>query len=359
MPAEIKYIHTEKLEAREVRVIESFLNLIGDDPYKLVFDLKKEYKPNVILVDELYHSDEINHNNPSSLVLVIGDDTGNPDPTYLHRPIQWSKFQSALKYLKEQPDLTVEADLTQILEVDGQQEDQDKSRSYRIDGDGKSGHVTYKEADKAGSISVKQLYTTEKPKIQELIASEEDDDIILSLTDVQLADEYIDLDRLGSNINFWDNESCQVIVGGRPVLFVKAEKGMVYSEYGFDDWEPLLRAKDARKSSINNDWAPSGKMKSYPIRWLAWASAHARSKGYLLAELDRNHYFLLNKWPDFDLLYNNNEHLKLCGLMFKEGHSIQELVSKTHIRARIIIGLINACQRHGILSSLTLWILIQ
>ncbi len=351
MSSDIKHIQTIGLLKREVGLIESFLDLIGDESYQFVLDENHEHKPAVIIVDELSHSDDIDIKNPSSLILVIGEDTANPDPTYLHRPIQWSKFKTGINQIKADPESTVEeAGLTQVIEVDGSKEDQDKSKSYRVGSISSAAPYAQGEDVGAQGEGAEQLYSVEKPSAESLIQIETEPGVTLSQSDIELSEKYAGLDRLGININFWGEQACQVIVGGISVLFIQPEKSIVYSEYVFEDWEPLLRAKDVRKAYLEKDWVPSGKMKSYPISWMSWASAHARSKGYLLSSLQRDAFFLLDKWPEFDLLYNNNEHLKLCGLMFKEGQSIQELVSKTHIRARVIIGLINACYRHGVLS---------
>ena len=359
-----KHIHLFGIERREAMLIQSFIDLVNEDlGLTYVDDAELEHKPDLFIVDELSHHDSINKSNPTAPVLVVGPDLNNREMGYLHRPLQWSRFKSVLGLLNQNTSGSIGPDLTQIMEIDGADEDQAGAKSFRADSASQNVTATGAEQEKTNKEKVNEVSSVEAPNAIALVASdianiadvtEEQvtvDNFELSEKDVALAAHFEGLDRLGANIEFWGEEDCQVIVGGKSTLFVLPKKGMVYSEYPAVDWELLLRAREARKAFLPTEWQPSGRMKSYPLRWLTWYSGHARSKGYLLNELNKDHYFLLNKWPEFDLLYTNNEHLKLCGLMFKEGHSIQEMVSKTHLRARVIIGLINSCHKLGILSS--------
>lgn len=350
MTKSTKHIHLIGIERKEAMLVKSFVDLVNDDlnvDYQI--DSQHQQVPSLFIVDELSHHDDVNAVNPKAPMLVVGEDANNPEIGYLHRPMQWSRFKSVLELLSKNENNTIGPDLTQVIEVDGEIEDRHGAKSFRSETVAIASKVdvdTKTNKEKVASIS-----SIETPRAELLDDHSETTQFEISSKDVDLANQYEGLDRLGANIKFWDDSNCQVIVAGKPVFFVLPEREMVYSEYMIHDWESLLRSKDARTAFMPDDWQPTGKMKSYPIRWLTWFSGHARSKGYLLTDLNKDHFFLLNKWPEFDLLYSNNEHLKLCGLMFKEGHSIQEMVSKTHLRARVIIGLINACYKLGVLSS--------
>ena len=354
MTKPLKHIHLIGIERKETMLVQSFVDLINEDldsDYQIDHELKQT--PDLFVVDELSHHDDVNEVNRKAPVLVLGEDVNNPEAGYLHRPIQWSRFKSVMELIGKNENNTMSVDLTQVIEVDGEDEDQRGAKSFRSETAIANLSTTRKveidtktNKEKADSIS-----SIETPRANLNEETSETTQFEISNQDVDLADEYEGLDRLGTNIEFWDGEDCQVVVAGKPAFFVLPQREMIYSEYPINDWEVLLRSKDVRKAFMSEDWQPTGKMKSYPLRWLTWFSGHARSKGYLVTELNKDHYFLLDKWPEFDLLYNNNEHLKLCGLMFKEGHSIQEMVSKTHLRARIIIGLVNACYKLGVLSS--------
>jgi len=349
MTKSAKHIHLIGIERKETMLIQSFVDLVNED-LGLLYQVDSQLKqtPDLFIVDELSHHDEINAANPKAPVIVLGEDANNPEIGYLHRPMQWSRFKSVMELISRNENSTVGTDLTQIVEVDGADEDQHGAKSFRS-------HTVAsasKEADvKTNKEKVAKISSVETPRAEISVDHSETTQFEISNKDVDLATQYEGLDRLGANIEFWAESDCQVVVAGKPAFFIFPKREMVYSEYPVNDWEILLRSKDARRAFLPEGWQPTGRMKSFPIRWLTWFSGHARSKGYLLTELNKDHFFLLNKWPEFDLLYNNNEHLKLCGLMFKEGHSIQEMVSKTHLRARVIIGLINSCYKLGVLSS--------
>ncbi|MGH1540517.1 MAG: hypothetical protein ACRBHB_08840 [Arenicella sp.] len=376
MSNNIKYIHLLSIEKREAILIRSFLSLAkGEMNVEYMIDEGKSHRADLYIVDEIAHHDEINRGNEQAEILVVGADLKNKEPWYLHRPLQWSRFKSSLDRVNQTTVGTVAYDLsmekTAVVEIEGADEDQDGVKSFRADTDYILDNSTLQTeetitAEAEASSSVRQ---TEEPfdMLEDQIKSDSEEvkpkssvsnkPVANSQPAAEPLPEEIDIqpfdnvDRLGKTIEFWENEDCQVIVKDTPVLFIKARKEMVYSEYPYFDWEILLRSRDARKAKLPDNWEPTGRMKSYSLSWLVWFSSHARSKGYLVDELDKEHFFLLDKWPEFDLLYNNNEHLKLCGLMFKEGQSIQEMVSRTRLRARVIIALINACYKMGILSS--------
>lgn len=355
MTKSTKHVHLIGIDRKEEVLVKSFFDLVNDDlalDYQVDDHLK--HTPDLFVVDELSHHDEVNAANPKAPMLVLGEDVNNPEIGYLHRPIQWSRFKSVMEVISKNESYTIGSDSTQIIEVDGENEDQDGAKSYRSETVVATSAISASKAqidEKTNKEKASRVSFIETPRAELQEDNSETTEFEISSQDVALTEQYDGLDRLGANIEFWGKGNCQVITAGKPVFFVLPDREMVYTEYPLSDWELLLRSKDARRAYMPEDWHPTGKMKSYPIRWLTWFSGHARSKGYLLSDLNKDHFFLLNKWPEFDLLYNNNEHLKLCGLMFKEGHSIQEMVSRTHLRARVIIGLINACHKLGVLSS--------
>ena len=156
---------------------------------------------------------------------------------------------------------------------------------------------------------------------------------------------------LGPNIVFWENFDCLMTVKSRPVLYILSSMGSVYSEYNYLDWGLLLKSKYARVYPLPNDWTAHEKITKYPLEWLVWFSSISRSKGYLLKSINKDDFFMLDVWPDFDQIYNDNNHLRLSSLLSTAPYSIQGLVSKTRLPTKTIVSYLNACKKQNLLLS--------
>ena len=156
---------------------------------------------------------------------------------------------------------------------------------------------------------------------------------------------------LGPNIVFWENFDCLMTVKSRPVLYILSSTGSVYSEYGYLDWGLLLKSKYARVYPLPKDWSAEEKLAKYPLSWLVWFSSIARSRGYLLKSINKDGVYMINEWPAFDQVYNNNDHLRLCSLLSTAPYSLQDLATKTRLKSKIIVGFLNACEKQGLLKT--------
>ena len=156
---------------------------------------------------------------------------------------------------------------------------------------------------------------------------------------------------LGPNIVFWENFDCLMTVRSRPVLYILSSMGNVYSEYNYLDWGLLLKSKYARVYPLPKDWTAQKKLTKYPLSWLVWFSSISRSKGYLLKSINKDDFFMLDSWPSFDQIYNDNDHLRLSSLLSTSPYSIQGLVGKTRLPIKVIVSYLNACEKQSLLKS--------
>ena len=154
---------------------------------------------------------------------------------------------------------------------------------------------------------------------------------------------------LGPNIVFWENFDCLMTVRSRPVLYILSSMGSVYSEYNYLDWGLLLKSKYARVYPLPKDWTAQEKLTKYPLSWLVWFSSIARSRGYLLKSINKEEFFMLDEWPTFDQIYNDNNHLRLSSLLSTAPYDIKGLVAKTRLPTKVIVAYLNACQKQNIL----------
>ena len=156
---------------------------------------------------------------------------------------------------------------------------------------------------------------------------------------------------LGPNIIFWENFDCLMTVRSRPVLYILSSMGNVYSEYNYLDWGLLLKSKYARVYPLPKDWSAQEKLTKYPLSWLVWFSSIARSRGYLLKSINKEDFFMLDAWPSFDQIYNDNNHLRLSSLLSTAPYDIRGLVAKTRLPTKVIVAYLNACKKQGLLKT--------
>jgi len=410
----IHYVHLVGIKTKEAMLIESFLNMASGDGYVFKVDNTNELSPKALVVDELFHSDSLSDEYPDAKIVVIGDDVGYEADDYLHRPLKWSTFEKrVIEHIKKNaepfnqpiseekdslsPDLTVDDDaistppviipddstsksrsassVTQIAEADTDIgltgiSDLDISNDVNVSPDDQSVNNSLSESDySASEFSISQIaikdanedaqskeYSESVSHSYSEIGTVIEEDVEL----VEMEHSRVKAERtlfeggglvLGPNIVFWENFDCLMTVKSRPVLYILSSMGSVYSEYNYLDWGLLLKSKYARVYPLPNDWTAHEKITKYPLEWLVWFSSIARSKGYLLKSINKDDFFMLDVWPDFDQIYNDNNHLRLSSLLSTAPYSIQGLVSKTRLPTKTIVSYLNACKKQNLLLS--------
>lgn len=357
-----KYIRLVGLKDKEATLIQSFLSIAREDGFDVALDTTDKHMPKVVLVDELFHSDSLEQDFPGASIFIIGDDIHYKADDYLHRPLKWSSFQDVLdncigvdtaaKVLdddaKEQNASEEDDDEeTLVNEYDSEQEERESfSRNLASQ---MSSYMDYdgsydSESQSQSSSSYSEMGTVMQDEMEV----------------VEMAHSRVIAERalfeggglaLGPNIIFWENFDCLMTVKSRPVLYILSSTGSVYSEYDFLDWGLLLKSKYARVYPLPKDWSAEDKLVKYPLSWLVWFSSIARSKGYLLKSINKEAFFMLDEWPAFDQVYNDNRHLRLCSLLGTEPHSLEELISKTRFKSRTVVAFLNACEKQNLLKS--------
>jgi len=355
MSQKSSYIRQVGLNDKEVTLIDSFLSIAKEDGFDVVLDSTDKHLPKVVLVDEMFHSDSLEKDFPGAAIFIIGDDVNYKADDYLHRPLKWSAFQTVL-------DRAIGVDsVAQIAsEADIDEGDDDQFEVYEDDQDRESfsktlaSQMSYLEerVSVEDSQSQSQSISTSYSEMGTVIQDE--------MEVVEMAHSRVIAERalfeggglaLGPNIVFWENFDCLMTVKSRPVLYILSSTGSVYSEYDFLDWHLLLRSKYARVYPLPKDWTAESKLVKYPLSWLVWFSSIARSKGYLLKSINKENYFMLDEWPAFDQVFNDNRHLRLCSLLSTEPHTLEEMVSKTRFKSRTVVAFLNACEKQNLLKS--------
>lgn len=147
---------------------------------------------------------------------------------------------------------------------------------------------------------------------------------------------------------YWlsDNE---IIADEASVLYVKTQRGMVYSSAEPGKWIDALQGKKLSKLPLNADWRPKKGLTAYPLTHLVWVNALISNNQELNNGLDNDAEYLLERWPHFDLLQLDNVLLKLCSMLFVSPESLNSLVEKSGYSRSTVRGLMNACYQEGIL----------
>ena len=408
---EIHYIRLVGIKSKEALLIESFLNMASDGSFIVKIDRAEEYPPKAVLVDELFHSDSLEEEYPEAKIIIIGDDTFYKSDDYLHRPLKWSTFEEyVISPVVEVVNSTVSRlspEISEVSEVskipiasilDNTTERVEQSSSFlatesaKIDSD--QGLVGISEFDFSmnenlsssaiepvikeqvsdlkhalSEFSISQISVKEATQVNETSGYSEsvshsyseigtviEEDVEL----VEMEHSRVKTERsifegnglvLGPNIVFWENFDCLMTVRSRPVLYILSSMGNVYSEYNYLDWGLLLKSKYARVYPLPKDWTAQEKLTKYPLSWLVWFSSITRSRGYLLKSINKEDFFMLDTWPTFDQIYNDNNHLRLSSLLSTAPYDIKGLVAKTRLPTKIIVAYLNACQKQSLLKS--------
>ncbi|RBP51471.1 hypothetical protein [Arenicella xantha] len=147
---------------------------------------------------------------------------------------------------------------------------------------------------------------------------------------------------------FWKYD-LEIFSGRESLLFIKPSRDMVYSTKEPAKWSKALVDNEITKIPLKGDWHPTDGLNAYPIDRLLWASTLATKNKALAEGLDEATEYILERWPQFELLELDNVLLKLCTLLFVSGESAYSLMQKSGYSRHVVFGLINACHQRGIL----------
>ena len=402
----IHYIRLVGIKSKEALLIESFLNMAKTDQFVVKVDLAEQHDPKAIVVDELFHSDSLEDEYPDSKVVIIGDDVSYEANNYLHRPLKWSSFEETVissiaaafkaelssSPVIDSPSASIDqsSEYTQIAEAETDEglsglsefDLEFEVKQLELESAAQIESGLDKEQDKpenqteqvntdssVSQFSISQIAVKETNQLDQ--SSEYSESVSHSYSEigtvieedvelVEMEHSRVKAERtlfeggglvLGPNIVFWENFDCLMTVRSRPVLYILSSMGNVYSEYNYLDWGLLLKSKYARVYPLPKDWTAQEKLTKYPLSWLVWFSSISRSKGYLLKSINKDDFFMLESWPSFDQIYNDNDHLRLSSLLSTSPYSIQGLVGKTRLPIKVIVSYLNACEKQSLLKS--------
>jgi hypothetical protein len=154
--------------------------------------------------------------------------------------------------------------------------------------------------------------------------------------------------RLPAGIRFWEGDA-ELLLGGSPLFLIDETGQRLYSDSPIREWTKILREPNLVRRDLSEGWYVDPSVKSSPLPWFLWCSAQARSKGRLLKGIDPGQEYLLEKWPNFELIRNDNQSLRLCALLFSRPESVKSLVAKSAIKGRKVVAFMNACHLLGLI----------
>ena len=168
-------------------------------------------------------------------------------------------------------------------------------------------------------------------------------------------DEEVVLDkRAGFEIRpedkYWQEDN-EIIIDNKPLLFIKTAREMVYSHTEPGRWPAMLQRRALTRLPLEKDWRPHSGLGVYPITSLIWVNTLISETESLFDDLDEDAEYLLERWPNFDLLELDNVLLKLCTMLFVRPESVSSLAEKSGYGRSTIRGLVNACHEMGYLKT--------
>lgn len=349
MTDNINYVRLIGVESKETSLIESFLSVVSENSF--ILDKDGRHIPKIIFVDELFHSDSLEDEYPGAVIVILGNDHHYESDDYLNRPLKWSSFQAILdNFVIPTSNQKNAIGLTNAVEVSNSDEQENQILSVSEYSFSEFLVPEFSVSQAMPSVSVATQSQSEFSEMGTVI--EEDVEIVEMAHSRVIAERALFEGKglvLGPNIIFWENFDCLVTIKSRPVLYILSSTGSVYSEYDCLDWTILLKSKYARVYPLPKNWSAEEKLVKYPLSWLVWFSSIARSRGYLLKSIDKDGVYMINEWPVFDQVYNNNDHLRLCSLLYTAPYSLQDLVTKTGLKDKVITGFLNACEKQNLL----------
>lgn len=410
MSIETKYLVFKGIDKKEQILFKSFLNLAKNELEYQVVILKegKEHAeaPNIVILDAAYEFTAEEASMKKLPTIKVGKD-GVEAPGYIVRPVQWSDFKIQLTRLDiEAIHGEEEADRVLPQEMEFAIVDMDEPAS---DSDTKDKEADYEDTDKFEyeldnlSVDYHSFTNSEYEKAAEDVkgfnidGSDSIQQAVLLVTDdesgsansvlvietnsldawemseaefdepsVDVGDEpndssYVDAKeqemltkRLESGTeikpgeSFWDDDG-EIYSGRESLMFVKPARDMVYSYCEPGKWTAALRNKVITKLPLKASWRPTDELQVYPLDRLNWAHTIATKNGSLLSGLDAQTEYILEKWPDFELLELDNMLLKLCTMLFVSAESPYSLLQKSGYSRTVVYGFVNACFELGVL----------
>ncbi|MBT8114361.1 MAG: hypothetical protein KJP04_03225 [Arenicella sp.] len=366
--------------------------------------------PDIVIADALYQFEEDEKHLRDLPTIMIGDDIEREEERYIARPVQWSDFKIALSQLAiGSAEHTEEAERVLPEEVKFAIEKNDSVTE--IDIDSEAGNELIEEDDydyefELGNMSADYYSFTnsdylkvaeEVQKFKTDVADEDEDDdeaVVLVTDDESGSDSGVlvlethsfdawdyteseitvtsfsdfdeeDLTTLGADEiriprkkkkgvevdpdeEYW-HEDNEIIVDQHTLLWIKPRRGMVYSTKPPGNWPAILQRRGLSKLPLRSDWRPDKALTGYPLSSLVWVNTLIRDTSELHPDLQEDGKYILERWPQFELLELDNILLKLCTMLFVRPESVQSLGSKSGYGRSTIIGLMNACYEMGLL----------
>ena len=406
-----KYLCFKGIAKREEILFKSFLSLAKNDlPYKVVIlkaNEESEHSPDIIIVDDGYEFDESEQEFVGLPAVVVGSDHHRQDDFYVSRPVQWSEFRQAFTNLSLESEeesgdesrvlpTSVAFELSEVN--DGSITEGGKSATD-LDGDGYSNHGEYeyeldnlsqdyhsfttsdyvkvvddvkqfKDGGKRSgeepvilitndeSASVNSVLVLETNSMDAWDFSHSEFSISEFVSEVdEEAEDYVDsvkrterdVVEIDEGEEYWleDNE---IVIENESFMFTKPAREMVYSSFEPGRWPSYLQRKTLHKIPLTKEWRPTQGLGVYPLSSLLWVNMLVTETEALVGDLDEDAKYILERWPDFELLELDNILLKLCTMLFVQPESVDSLSTKSGYGRSTIRGLMNACHDGGYLN---------
>lgn len=414
MTTQIKYLAFKGIEKKEQILFKSFLNLAKNELEYQVVVLKKNHddEPDILILGDGYEFEEDEQHLQSLPTILIGNDAENDKSNYLDRPVQWSDFKLALigldinvQEVDDDGDVVERVLPSEIKFAINEGQAEDSQNSERT-GDSDSGDVDldeygyelgrmsvdynsftnsdyvevvddvnkFNQQDGERTVNEQVVLVTDDESSSDnsvLIietsahetwnftdsettnVSEVDEDAIQEIEEDTVSEIVLEK-KVGVQIpddeQYWltDNE---IIVNHETLFYIKTQRGMIYSAKEPGLWPVLLQEGPLSKLPMAANWQPNGVFKAYSMSCLDWTNALMFAVDDLDPGLDEQTQYILEKWPQFDLIELDNSLLKLCTMMFVRAESVVSLMTKSGYSRSTVVGLINACHRIGILKS--------
>jgi len=373
---------------------------------------KDEEKPDIVIADSSFELSGQESGLEGLPNIVIGNDINEERSGYIVRPVQWSDFKVELTRLETELQSEDDVDspariLPDEMEfVIAEMDDQSESISESTAEDQASDNEEYDYELANMSIDYQSFTNSEYMKVVDDVHGFKDDEKSIEpakavlTTDEESASrnsvlvietnsldawemseaefeaaaagphddddedsEQDDLDEVseteidkklnaGTPVNpgdeYWKYD-LEIFTGRESLLFIKAERDMVYSQHEPAKWPNALSKEQVVKHPLDKGWRPTEGLKAYSLNRLRWANTLATNNNALNSGLNDNTEYMLQRWPDFELLELDNVLLKLCTLLFVGPESAYSLMQKSGYGRNAVFGLLNACSESGIL----------
>ncbi len=401
MTTQIKYLIFKGIEKKEEILFKSFLNLAKNElDYQVVIlkpDTDDQAGADIVIADTEFEFESNEEDLKNLPTIWIGDDIENDAENYIQRPAQWSDFKAALSNLdvelvtdEEEPAERVLpkdikfaiTDMPGDVEVDSEdQEDDSETDDYEYEleklsidyhsvtnsdyakaaDDVKQFHVDNDEATPADPVI---LVTDDESASQNSVLVIETNTVDawdFTQSEATLSEvngEYKGSDDAGTDEDvvlekkagfeipegeqYW-NEDNEIIVNNETLLYFKPLRAMVYSAKEPGRWGSILKEGEITKLPLKDDWRPTRELRAYPMQNFEWVNTLVNHNSTLNQGLDEETEYMLEKWPDFDLIQLDNTLLKLCTMLFVRPESLTSLILKSGYDRSVIVGLMNAC----------------